>query len=80
LLTGAELAGLGLWQDANGDGVSDPGEVRTLAEHGIVGLSCRGEPVRPDLIRSDRGARLSDGSTRPTFDWHVPMTGPSGRE
>jgi len=80
LLTGAELAGLGLWQDANGDGVSDPGEVRTLAEHGIVGLSCRGELVRPDLIRSDRGARLSDGSTRPTFDWHVPMTGPSRRE
>ena len=40
-LSGAELRHLAIWHDRNRDGVSDAGEVRPLAAHGIVALSCR---------------------------------------
>lgn len=71
VLAGAELAGLALWHDANGNGVSDPGEVRPLADHGIVALACGFErdPGHPDRIAfSKAGVRFKDGRTRPTFD------------
>lgn len=29
----------GVWQDRNGDGISDPGEFKRLADHGIVAIS-----------------------------------------
>ena len=70
-LTGAELAGLALWHDANGNGVSDPGEVKPLSEHGVVAVSCRWErdPRHPDRIAfSKAGVTFKDGKTRPTFD------------
>jgi hypothetical protein len=70
-LTGRELHGLAIWQDLNGNGVCDPGEVKSLAEWGIVGLSCRyqTDTSRPDgLIFSPAGVRLRDGRTRPSFD------------
>lgn len=72
-LTGAELRDLALWHDANGNGVSEPGEVKPLAFHGIVALACSGTRVRDDLVRSDHGVRYSDGRTRPTYDWFAPM-------
>lgn len=34
-----ELSGLALWRDANGNAVSEPGEVRPIQEHGITALS-----------------------------------------
>ena len=52
------------------DGVSDAGEVRPLAAHGIVALSCHyvaGDGVRVAAL-SPNGARLADGRTRPTYD------------
>ena len=70
-LTGSELAGLALWHDRNGDGVSDSGEVRPLSEYGIESLSCRSEVLEdhPDRIaHSPRGVTFRDGQTRPTFD------------
>lgn len=70
-LRGAELDGLALWHDANGNGVCDPGEVRPLAEYGIVSLSCRYErdARHPDRIAfSEAGATFEGGRTRPTFD------------
>lgn len=36
VLQGEELAGLKVWMDRNGDGVTDPGELRSLADLGIV--------------------------------------------
>lgn len=71
VLAGKELDGLALWHDANGDGVCQPGEVRTLADHGIVGISCawQVDSRHPDRIAcSPRGVIFRDGSTRPTFD------------
>lgn len=35
----AVFAGLRIWQDADEDGISDPGELRTLAEHRIISLA-----------------------------------------
>jgi tetratricopeptide (TPR) repeat protein len=70
-LTGAELESLSLWHDANGNGIAEPGEVKTLAEWGIVSLSCQFErdAKHPDRIAfSKPGVTFKDGSTRPTFD------------
>ncbi len=70
-VSGKELAGLALWHDANGNGVSDPGEVKPLAEYGITAVSCKAEVLKshPDKIAySPAGVTFTDGTTRPTFD------------
>ena len=70
-LAGAELPGISLWHDRNSDGRSDRGEVRPVADWGIVSLSCRYEhdPRHPDEIAySPRGVTFAGGATRPTFD------------
>jgi len=70
-LTGGELKGLAIWQDAHGDGVCDPAEVKPLAEYGIVAVSCRAErdPSHPERIAfSPMGVTFQNGRTRPTFD------------
>ena len=69
-LSGAELQHLAIWHDRNRDGVSDRGEVQSLAAHGIVALSCdyvAGDGARFAAV-SPRGVRFSDGRTRPTYD------------
>ena len=71
MLSGKELEGLAVWQDLNHNGVSDPGEVKPLAEWGIVAISCRHvtDTTHPDRIAySTRGVFFSDGSNRPTYD------------
>jgi hypothetical protein len=71
VLTGRELAGLAVWIDANGNSICDPGEVKTLAELGIVSLSCRYtiDTAHPDAIPYSRaGVTFRNGTTRPTFD------------
>lgn len=71
-LAGGELKELALWHDANTNGVSEPGEGRSLDAHGIVSLSCR-QVVVPEedstvAAYSMEGVRFRDGSTRPTYD------------
>lgn len=68
-LTGAELAGLALWRDANANGVSDPGEVRPLAAYGVAALTTRGAPAGTRLITAPGGVRFTDGFSRPLYDW-----------
>jgi hypothetical protein len=48
VLQGSELCGIALWHDRNGNGISEPGEVRPVAECGIVSISCapKGTAVR----------------------------------
>jgi len=77
LLNGTELNGLALWQDLNGNGVSEPGEVKPLSAYGIDQLSCRGENVGPGLRQSRQGVRFKDGSVRPSYDWDAPMNAPA---
>jgi hypothetical protein len=70
-LTGPELAGLAIWQDSSHFGVCDPGELKSLKDHGIVAVSCGFErdPSHPDQIAfSPMGVTFRDGTTRPTFD------------
>jgi tetratricopeptide (TPR) repeat protein len=70
-LRGRELEHLAIWQDRNGNGVAEQGEVKTLAQWGIVALSCRCErdTSHPEgILYSAAGVRFRDGSTRPTYD------------
>jgi tetratricopeptide (TPR) repeat protein len=69
-LSGEELQHLAVWHDRNRNGISDPGEVRSVAEHGIVSLSCvsiPGDGVRI-AASSPTGVRFGDGRTRATYD------------
>jgi hypothetical protein len=71
ILTGRELQGLAIWQDIDCDGVSDRGEVKSLVEWGIVGVSCRyvRDGRHPDGIAySPRGIHFRNGSIRPSYD------------
>jgi hypothetical protein len=73
VLEGYELKGLALWQDSNGNGISEPGEVKPLSAYGIDRLSCRGESAGPGLRLSRQGVHFKDGTSRPSYDWDVPM-------
>jgi tetratricopeptide (TPR) repeat protein len=69
-LAGEELRHLAIWQDRDGDGVSDDGEVLPLGAHGIVAMSCgfvTGDG-RAFAAWSEQGVRLANGRTRPTYD------------
>ena len=71
VLQGDELAGLAVWCDANVDGLSQPGEVRSLAVLGIVELSTKRviEDENDDVLAyAPDGVRFSDGSARTTYD------------
>jgi tetratricopeptide (TPR) repeat protein len=69
-LAGRELNHIRIWHDRDADGVSDSSEVRPLSSYGIVALSCdyvTGDGSRFAAV-SPKGARLSNGRTRPTYD------------
>lgn len=68
-LAGAELGGLALWRDLNGNGVSEPGEVTPAQANGIAALSVRGRQTRPGLMTAPAGVRLDNGTARPLYDW-----------
>lgn len=68
-LRGDELQGLAIWRDANVNGVSEPGEVRPLADWGIVGLSCQRAVHASGIPFSPEGVLFQDGTTRPSYDW-----------
>ena len=69
-LSGAELQHLALWRDANGNGVSEPGELTSLGKAGIVSLSCRRQSHDSPHCKafSPKGMTLEDGTIRPTYD------------
>ena len=71
ILSGKELDGIAIWNDRNVNGVSEPGDIKTLAELGIVAISCRyiRDLTHPDRIAySPGGVVFRDGSTRPSYD------------
>lgn len=82
-LAGAELQHLAIWQDVNNNGQSEPGEVKALAEWGIVAVNCNGLIKRNDqdvAAYAPRGVRFADGHYRPTYDimLHSAARSPSG--
>lgn len=70
-LRGKELDGIAIWRDLNGNGVSESGEVKPLADWGIVALRCRADAGPPSphcAAQALKGVVFKDGSARPTFD------------
>lgn len=69
-LHGAELRNLAIWRDRNQNGLSERGEVRPLAAHGIAALSCAYVPGDGETIAawSPGGVVLGDGSRRTSYD------------
>jgi hypothetical protein len=67
-VSGHELRGLAVWQDTNGNGVSDRGEVRPVEACGIRWLCARPD-ADASLKMSGKGVGLIDGSVLPTYDW-----------
>ncbi|MEM7341414.1 MAG: hypothetical protein AAF467_22360 [Actinomycetota bacterium] len=71
-VTGAELNGLAIWTDANGNAVLDPGEQSTLADHGVRALSVSHQNLVSEAL-------LADGSVMMTEDlWFPAATGTGG--
>ena len=69
-VTGGETRRLAIWNDRNRNGISERGEIASLTEHGIAGLSCRfqqGDGAHFAAVSID-GVRLADGRTRPSYD------------
>lgn len=69
-LQGDELKYLAIWHDRNENGISDPGEVSSLAEYGIVAVNCVGHTCDEVGVAASNvaGVRFADGSTRATYD------------
>ena len=66
-LTGEELANIGIWQDANGDAVAQPGEIATLAERGITELKVTYSGRHSRAAR--RGGATCNGRKLYLWDW-----------
>ncbi len=64
-----ELDGIGVWRDLDGDGVSAPDEVTTAADFGVRWIAVAATRTEDGVPATDAGIGLSDGSTRPTYDW-----------
>ena len=74
VLSGPELKGLAVWNDRNGDGVSDPGEVVPVEVLGIQSISCSSK-IGPDGMRwNPQGVTLTNGTFRASYDWIVPAS------
>ena len=69
-LRGQELRHLAIWHDRNQNGVSEKGEVRSLAAHRIIALSARYEAGDGVTVaaHSPRGVVFANGTTRASFD------------
>ena len=68
-LEGKELAGIAVWQDKNGNGVSDPGEVIPIQQFGVQRISVRPQGQIDNALNHSAGIVMQDGSTRPLYDW-----------
>lgn len=73
-LSGSELKSLGLWFDQNRDGVSQPGEVRTLDESGVTKLFFSGlkeDSVTGEVFAVKGFERVVEGTVMvgSSIDW-----------
>lgn len=74
-LEGAELQGIAVWFDRNGNGVTEPGEVVSLALLGIKRISTHSAGLTDGVPANPDGVQLRDGSSLATFDW-TPISTP----
>lgn len=71
VLTGAELNGISVWFDRNGDGMSTPDEVTPVQDLGIVAIAVTMGGYDGIHPTNARGVTLCDGRTLRTWDWMV---------
>jgi hypothetical protein len=71
VLTGAELHGISVWFDRNGNGVADPGEVIPVEPLHIRAISTDITGFDGNCPMNARGITLDDGRTLKTWDWMV---------
>ena len=68
-LSGSELKGLAVWQDKNQNGISEEGEIRTLATLEIVRLGTSHLTHPSGIEYHPEGVVFADGSAAPSYDW-----------
>jgi hypothetical protein len=68
-LEGKELDGLAVWQDRNTNGISEPGEVRTIQAAGIDRIAVTATAKTDGVPCNPLGLRLSNGAELPSYDW-----------
>ena len=68
-LIGKELNGLAVRFDRNGNGVSDPGEVVSLASLGIRRIAVHLDGQCEGVPANRHGVQFTDGSYAASFDW-----------
>ncbi len=66
-LSDDELTGISIWRDANGNAISDPGEVRSVESCGIAAIAVTPEPGHS--LRNREGVRLANGTITASHDW-----------
>ena len=71
-LTGVELEGISVWQDRNGNGVSEPGEVVPAVEFGISGIAVKPETSGAGGLSGRNGIRRKSGAVLRSSEW-VPV-------
>lgn len=74
-LAGRELAGLAVWCDANGNGVSDEGEVGSLEQIAVARIAVQPSGRHEGVPCSPHGIQRSNGTFLPTYDW-TPVSRP----
>jgi hypothetical protein len=68
-LSGDELKGLAVWVDRNGNGVSDPGEVRSVESMGVDCIAARWTERAGESPMNRLGIRMKDGRDVASWDW-----------
>lgn len=68
-LSGAELKGLAVWVDRNGNGVSDPGEVQSVESLGVESIAARPTEHEGASPMNRLGIRMKDGREVASWDW-----------
>jgi len=68
-LSGRELKGIAVWCDRNGNGASEAGEVRPVADYQVVRIAVHPDGTTTSVPSHARGIQLRDGTYLPTYDW-----------
>ncbi len=68
-LRSKELAGIAVWCDRNGNGVSEKGEVKPISAYGIVAIAVGAIGGVDSVLFNPKGVQLRDGNFLPTYDW-----------
>lgn len=68
-LRGSELHGLAAWFDRNTNGRSDPGEVVPIGRLGIRAIDTKPTGLVGIAPFHPAGLKMTDGTTRPLYDW-----------